>query len=202
MPLKIPHGRFEVDRRPSQKILGVLDCFNITDLEWRRSSLQNVKFCGKSSQEFSKCEPSFEYMNYIVVQSLSHVQLSVTPWTTAQQSPLSSIICSLLRFTSIESVMLFKHLILGCALLLWPSVFPSIMVFSSESALHIRWLMYCSFSFSINPSNEYSRLISFGIDWFDLLAVPGTLKASTLQHSAFSMVQLSHLYMTTTKPIH
>ena len=119
-------------------------------------------------------------MNYIVVQSLSHVQLSVTPWTTAQQSPLSSIICSLLRFTSIESVMLFKHLILGCALLLWPSVFPSIRVFSNQSALPIRWPKYWSFSFSIRPSNEYSGLISFKIDRFGH-TVQGTLK-SLLQH--------------------
>ena len=173
MPLKITHGRFEIDRRPSQKILGVWDCWNITDLKWRRSSLQNVKFCGKSSREFSKCDPSFEYMNYIVVvQSLSHVQLFVTPWTAPPQSPLSSIIFwSLLRFMSIESVMLFKHPILGCPFLLLPTIFPSIRVFPSESALHIRWLMYWSFSFSINPSNEYSRLISFGIDWFDHLAV-------------------------------
>ena len=176
MPFKIPRGKFEIDRRLSQKILGVWDCWNITDLKWRRSSFQNVKYCGKSSQEFSKCDPSFEYMNYIVivivVQSLSHVQLFATPWTAAHLSPLSSTISqSLLRFMSIELVTPFKHLILGHSLLLLLSILPSIRVFYSESALHIRWLMYWSFSFSISPSKEYSGLISFGIDWFDHLAV-------------------------------
>ena len=115
-------------------------------------------------------------MNYIVivivVQSLSHVQLFATPWTAAHLSPLSSTISqSLLRFMSIELVTPFKHLILGHSLLLLLSIFPSIRVFDSESALHIRWLMYWSFSFSISPSKEYSGLISFGIDWFDHLAV-------------------------------
>ena len=105
------------------------------------------------------------------------------------------------------------HPTISCSVvpfLLLPSIFPSIKVFSNESVLHIRWLKYCSFSFSISPSNEYSRLISFGIDWFGLLAVQGTLKsllqhhsskASILQHSAFFMVQLSHLYMTIGKII-
>ena len=109
---------------------------------------------------------------------------------------------------SIESVMPFNHLILHCPLLLLPSVFPSIRVFSNELALHIRWPKYWSFSFSISPSNEYSGLISFWINWFDLLAVKGTLKsllqnyrqkASILWCSAFFMVQLSHSYMTTGK---
>ena len=110
---------------------------------------------------------------------------------------------------SIESVMLSNHLILCCPLLLLPSVFPTVGVFSSESALHIRWPKYWSFSFSISPSNEYSGLISFRINWLDLLAVQGTLKsllqlhsskASILQCSAFFMVQLSHPYITTGKP--
>ena len=111
---------------------------------------------------------------------------------------------------STESVMPSKHLILCCPLLLLPSEFPSIRVFSSESVLHIRWLKYWSFSFSISPSNEYSGLVSFRMDWFDLLAVQGTLK-SLLQHhsskasilwcSAVFMVQLSHPYMTTAKTI-
>ena len=110
---------------------------------------------------------------------------------------------------SIESVMPFNHLIL-CCLLLLPSVFPSIRVFSNESVLRIRWPKYWSFNFSTSPSNEYSGLISFRIDWFDLLAVQGTLKsllqhpsskASILRHSAFFMVQLSHPYMTTGKTI-
>ena len=107
---------------------------------------------------------------------------------------------------SIESVMPSNHLILCRPLLLLPSIFPSITVFSSESVLHIRWPEYWSFSFSISPSNEYSGLISFRMDWLDLLAVQGTLKsflqhhsskASILQHSAFFMAQLSHPYMTT-----
>ena len=111
---------------------------------------------------------------------------------------------------SIESVMPYNHLILCCPLLLLPSIFPSIRVFSSESLLHIRWPKYWTFSFSISPSNEYSGLISFRIDWFDLLAVQGTLKnllqhhsskASILQHSAFFLVQILHLYMTTGKTI-
>ena len=111
---------------------------------------------------------------------------------------------------SIESVMTSNHLILCHPLLLWPSIFPSIRVFSNESALHIRWPKYWSFSFSISPSSEYSGLISFRVDWLDLLAVQGTLK-SLLQHhssktsillrSAFFIVQLSHPYMTTGKTI-
>ena len=109
---------------------------------------------------------------------------------------------------SIESLMPSNHLILSCPLLLLPSIFPSIRVFSSESALCIRWPKFWSFSLSISPSNEYSGLISFRMDWLDLLAVQGTLKslfqhhsskASILQHSAFFIVQLSYLYMTTGK---
>ena len=119
----------------------------------------------------------------------------------------------LLEFTqkmSIELVMSSNHLILCHPLLLPSSIFPSIRVFSSESALHIKWPKYWSFSFSISPSNEYSRLISFRMDWLDLLAVQGTLKsllhhhsskASILRHSAFFIVQLSHPYMTTRKTI-
>ena len=117
---------------------------------------------------------------------------------------------SLLRFMSIESVMPSNHLILCCPLLFLPSIFPSIRVFSKETVLPIRWPNYWIFSFSISPSNEYSGLISFRIDCFDLLAVQGTLKsllqhhsskASILQHSAFFMVQLSHPFMTTGKTI-
>ena len=135
----------------------------------------------------------------------------MTPWTAARQASLSFTISrSLLKLMPIESVMPTNHLILCHLLLLLPSVFPSIRVFSNESALHIRWPKYWSFSFSISPSNEYSGLISFKIDWFDLLAVQGTLKsllqhhsskASILWHSAFFMVQLSHPYMTTGKTI-
>ena len=115
---------------------------------------------------------------------------------------------SLLKLMSIESVMPFNHLILCCPLLLRPSIFPSIRVFSSESVLHIRWPEYWSFSFSISPSNEYSGLISFGMDWLDLFAVQRTLKslikhhsskASILPRSAFFTVQLSHPYISTEK---
>ena len=116
------------------------------------------------------------------VQSLSCVQLFVTPWTAAHQASLSiTSSWSLLKLMSIESVMLSNHLILCRPLLLPPSVFPSIRVFSNESVLHIRWPKYWSFSFSNSPSNEYSGLISFRVDWLDLLAVQGTLK-SLLQH--------------------
>ena len=142
-----------------------------------------------------------------VVQLLSRVQLFVTPWTATHQTPLFSTIArSLFRFMSIESVMLSNHLILCCPLLLLPSVFPSIKVFSNESALPIRWPKY--WSFSISPSNEYSGLIPFRVDWFDLLAVQGTLKSLLKHHSlkapvllclAFFMGQLSHPYMTTGK---
>ena len=110
-----------------------------------------------------------------LVQLLSHVWFFVTPWTAARQVSLSITNSqSLLKLMSIELVMPSNHLILCCALLLLPSIFPSITVFSNESVLHIRWPKYWSFSFSISPSNEYSGLISFRIDWFDLLA--GTLK--------------------------
>ena len=135
----------------------------------------------------------------------------MTPWIAARQASLSITNSrSLLIFMCIESVMPPNHLILCRPLLLLPSVFPSIRVFSNESVLCIRWPKYWSFSFSISPSNEYSRLISFRIDWLDLLAVQGTLKsllqhhsskASVLQHSAFFIVQLSHPYMTTGKTI-
>ena len=142
------------------------------------------------------------------VQLLSCVWLFDTLRTAACQASLSIINSwSLLKFMSIESVMPSNHIIC-CALLLLPSIFPSIRVFSNESVRHIRWPKYWSFSFIISPSNEYSGLISFRIDWFDLLAVQGTIKSllqhhnlkiSVLQHSTYFMVQLSHLYMTTGK---
>ena len=142
----------------------------------------------------------------IVLQSLSHVWLFVTLWTAVCQASLSFTISqSLLRFISIELVMPSKHLILCCPLLL-PSILPSIRVFSSESVLCIRCPKYWCFSFRISPSNEYSGLISFRMDWLDLLAVQGTFqsvfqhhssKASILRQSAFLIVQLSHPYMTT-----
>ena len=144
------------------------------------------------------------------VQLLSHVQIFVTPRMVAHQASLSiSNIWSLLKLMSIESMMPSNQLILYHPLLP-PSIFPSIKVFSNESVLHIMWLKYWSFSFNISPSNEYSGLIFFKMDWFDLLAVQGTLKsllqyhnskASILQHSAFFIVQLSHPYTTTGKTI-
>ena len=140
-----------------------------------------------------------------IVQLLSHVWLFVTPWTAAGQASLSiTNSWSLLKLMSIESVMPSNYLILCRTFLLLPSIFPSIRVFSKESALHIRWPNRWSFSFCISPSNEYSGLISFRMDWFDL-AVQGTLKrllqqhsskASILGHSPLFMVQLSHPYMT------
>ena len=145
------------------------------------------------------------------VQSLSCVWLFATPWTAARQASLSITNSQcLLKFMSIKLVMPSIHLILCHPLLLLPSIFLSIRVFSKESVLHIRWPKYWSFSFSISPSNEYSGLISFRMDWLDLLAVQGTLKsllqhysskASILWHSAFFIVQLSHPYMTTGKTI-
>ena len=145
------------------------------------------------------------------VQSLSRVQLFVTPWTGACQASLSITNSqSLLKLMSIELVMPSNCLILCHPLLLLPSIFLSIRGFSNESVLHIRWPKYWSFSFSISPSNEHPGLISFRMDWLNLLAVQGTLK-SLLQHhsskapslrcSAFFIVQLSHPYMTTGKTI-
>ena len=132
----------------------------------------------------------------VVVQSPSRVQLFVTPWTVAHHAPLSAIISqSLHKFMSIESVMPSNHVILCHLLLLLPSVFPSIRIFSSESVPLIKWRKYWSFSFSISPSNEYSGLISFRIDWFDLLAVQGTLKSSPAsQFKNINSLVLSLLY--------
>ena len=153
---------------------------------------------------------SVEHLQFRSVQSLSPVRLFVTPRTAAHQASLSiTNSWSVLKFMSIESVVPSNHLIL-CRPLLPPSVFPSIRVFSNESVLLIKWPEYWSFSFSISPSNEYSGLIFFRIDWLDLLAVQGTLKsllqhhsskASILQRSAFFTVQLTHPDMTTGKSI-
>ena len=134
----------------------------------------------------------------------------MTLWTEARQASLSINSRSLLKFMSIKSVMPSHHLIVCYLLLLLPSIFPSIWVFTNKSVLHARWPKYWSFSFNISPSNEYLGLISFRIGWLDLLAVQGTLKsllqhhsskASILQHSVFFMVQLSYPYMTTGKTI-
>ena len=131
-----------------------------------------------------------------VVQSLSHVQLFATPLTTTHQaSPFFTISWSLLKLMSIEWVMPHNHLILCHPLILLHSIFPGIRVFFNELTLHIRWLKYWSFSFSISPSNEYSGLISFRIDWFDLLAVQGTLKGLLQCHnSKVSILQCSAFF--------
>ena len=150
----------------------------------------------------TKYQEQFFKGYFISVQSLNHVQLFVTPWTAARQASLSiTNSWRLLKLMSIEPVMPSNHLSLCRPLLLLLSIFPSIRVFSNESVLRIRWPEYWSFSFSISPSNEYSGLISTGIDWLDLLAVQGTLesllqhhssKASILQRSAF-LLSSSHI---------
>ena len=153
----------------------------------------------------------FLFLIFHSVQLLNCVQLFVTPWITACQTSLAiTNSWSLPKPMSIESVMPSSYLILCRPLLLPPPILPHIRVFSSESALSIRWPKYWSFSFSISPSNEHPGLISFRMDCLDLLAIQGTLKgllqhhsskASILQHSAFFKVQLSHPYMTTGKTI-
>ena len=146
----------------------------------------------------------------VVVQSFSHGQLFVTPWNEASQASLSTISRSMLKLMSFEWVMQFNHRVLCHPFLLLPSVFPSTRVFSNESPFCIRWPMYLSFSFNISPFNEHPGLISFRMNWLDLLAVQGTLnsflqhhssKASILQCSRFFIVQLLHPYMTTGKTI-
>ena len=150
-------------------------------------------------------------LQFSSVQPLSRVRLFAPPWIAARQASLSiTNSWSLLKLMSIKLVMPSNHLVLCCPLLLLPPIPPSIRVFSSESALCMRWPKYWSFSFSISPSNEHPGLSSFRMHWLDLLAVQGTLKsllrhhsskASTLWHSAFFTVQLSHPYMTTAKTI-
>ena len=147
------------------------------------------------------------------VQLLSRVRLFAIPWTAACQASLSiTNYGSLLKLMSTESVMLSNHLILCCPLLLPPSIFPSIRVFSNESALHIRWPKYWSFNLNASPSNEHSGLISFRMDWLDLPAVQGTLKSPLQHHSSKASIlpcsilpcfilQLSHPYMTTGQTI-
>ena len=161
--------------------------------------IKNVPFLLTVSVQFSS------------VQLLSHVQLFETPWIAARQASLSiTNSWSSLRLRSTESVMPSSHLILCCPLLFLPPIPPSIRVFSNESTLHIRWPKYWSFSFSISPSKEHPGLISFRMDWLDLLAVQGTVKSllqhhssksSIFLHSTFFTVQLSHAYMTTGKTI-
>ena len=177
--------------------------------------LQNVqKYQGKEvGLYFTTTEIYWIILSKVVttVHFFSHVQLFSTPWITAHQASLSITNSqSLLKLMSTESVISPNQLILCRPLLLLPSLFPSVRVFSNELVLHIRWPKYWSFSFSIRPSNEYSGLISLRMDWFDLLAVQGILKSllqhyssktSILRHSAFFMVQLPHPYMTAGKTI-
>ena len=160
---------------------------------------------------FDLCQVLAIGFQLFLLFSHSVVSDSETPWTVARQASLSfTIFWSLLNLMSIESVIPSNHVVLCHPVLLLPSIFPSIRVISNELALCIRWSKYWSFSFRISPSNEYSGLISFRIDWFELLAVHKTLKgllqhhssrASILWCSAFFMVQLSHPYMTTGKTI-
>ena len=145
----------------------------------------------------------FQNAPFILVQLLSCVQLFVTPWPAARQASLSiSNYRSLSKLMSIESVMPSNHLILCRPLLLLPSIFPSISVFSNEAALHIRWPKYWSVSFNISPSNEHPGLISFRMDWWDLLAVQGTLKSPTPQFKSINTSALSFLFSPTLTSIH
>ena len=143
-----------------------------------------------ANKDMNRCSTSL-ITQFSSVQSLSRVQLFATPWTAAHQASLSFTISrSLLKLISIELVMPSNHLVL-CHPLLLPSIFPSIRVFSNESALCIRWSKYWSFSFSTSPSNEYSRLISFRMDWLDLVTVQGTLKRFLQHHSSKASILCS-----------
>ena len=182
-----------------------------------RDQIANIHWIIKKAGEFQKKTSSFALLTipksltvFISVQLLSHVRCFATPWAAAHQASLSITNSqSLFKIMSTESVMPYNHLILCRPLLLLPSIFPSIRIFSKESALHIRWPKFWSLSFSTSPSSEHPGLISFRMDWLDLLTVQGTLKSlqhhssktSILQHSSLFIVQLSHLYMTTGKTI-
>ena len=186
--------------------------FNTWDrkITWRRKWQHTPVFLPRKSHG-QRSLVGYSPDQFSSVQSLSHVRLSATPWITARQASLSITNAqSPLKLMSIESVMPPSHLILCCSLLLLPPIPPSIRVFSNESTLRMRWPKYWSFSSSISPSSEYPGLISFIMDWLDLLAVQGTLKSllqchssktSILQSSAFFTVQLSHPYMITGKII-
>ena len=170
--------------------------------------LQRHLSCSNSLHQLRNRQTQIKFSS---VQSLNRVWLFVTPWTAACQASLSITNSqSLFKLMSIKSMRPSKYLMLCCPLLLPPSTFPSIRVFSNQSVLLIRWPKYWSFSYSISSSSEYSGLISFRMDWLDLLAVQGTLKSllkhhssntSILWHSAFFTVQLSHPYMATGKTI-
>ena len=158
----------------------------LTFIKWYRRQWNNIKhiyiWINIGGSDLILVSYFFQFSS---VQSLSCVQLFATPWTAAHQASLSiTNSWRLLKLMSIKSVMPSNHLILCHPLLLLPSIFPNIRVFSNESVLCISWPKYCSFSFSISPSNEYSGLISFRIDWFDLLAVQGTLKSLLQHHSS------------------
>ena len=181
------------------------------DLNWLINATGYVFLSSSASKCLWNSKLCKSLKTVVIVQPLSQVWLFVTPWTAACQASLSFTISqSLLKLMSVELVMTSNYLILCHSLPLLPSIFPSIRIFSNELALHIRWLKYWSFNLSISPSSECSGLISFRMDWLDLLAVQGTLKSllqhhslktSVLQHSVFFMVQLAHLYMTTGKTI-
>ena len=178
---------------------------------WRNFKCTSASEGSQPEKSTSCMSPTLWHSQFSSVQSLSCARLFTTPWTAARPGSLSITNSrSLLKLTSIESVMPSSHLILCRPLLLLPSIFPSIRVYSNESALHTRWPKYWSFTFSTSPSNEYSGLISFRMYWFDLLAVQGNLnsllqhhssKAAILWCSAFFMVQLSHPLITTRKTI-
>ena len=142
-----------------------------------RSQLKYQRVVGGCFVSVNQISLSITSKIMVVVQSFSPVRLFAAPWTAARQASLSFTISQSFKLMSVESVMLSNHLSLCRPLLLLPFMFPSIRVFSNESALLIRWPKYWSFSFSVSPSNEYSGLISFRIDWSDLLAVQGTLKS-------------------------
>ena len=198
----LPLSQFGPELRADKEACQYCSCALTTTWQWPR-------WCsGPLLGWWWKCGQNVQFSS---AQSLSHVRLFVTPWTAARQAFLSiTNSWSPPKIMSIELVMPSNHLILHHPLLLLPSIFPSIRVFSNESALHIRWPEYWSFSFSISPSNEHSGLISLRMDWLDLLAVQGALKsllqhhsskASILRHLAFLTVQLSHPYTTSGKTI-
>ena len=176
---------------------------NLTQDKYREIKILHFQYMSLSFKAGCQCSN----VQFSSVQSLSHVWLFATPWITARQASITNSWSSL-KHMSIESMMASSHLILCHPFLLLPPIPPSIRVFSNESTLHMRWPTYWSFSFSISPSNEHPGLISFRMDWLDLLAVQGTLKsllqhhsskASILQRSAFFTVQFSHAYVTTGK---
>ena len=204
----IPAYRFV--RIQQKKIADVILCSSESKISINSNKSEANKD-GSQKNNIPLRNQILKLLQFSSVQSLSRVQLFATPWTTVCQASLSiTSFWSLPKLMFIELLMPSNHLILCCPLLLLPSIFPNIRIFSNESAFRIRWPKYWNCSFNISPSNEHPGLISFRMDWLDLLAVQGTLKsllqnhsskASILQRSAFFIVQLSHLYMTTGKTI-